>query len=264
MISLRVGDTIIDGIRVMIFDKDGTLMELHHYWTAMVELRARMICERLGLEDLHVKRIAFQMGADLDSGKLRPQGPVGLKKREIVMQSAIDYLTGLGLNNTYDLCFEVFAEIDDISSRELRAFVRPISGAEELVRSASQRGCKIAIATTDRRQRAKLATDFLGFGDVVDIVVGADDVSRPKPDPEQIELILKAFSMDRSQAVMVGDALTDVQMGINADVKASIGVLTGFATAAQLQAITPYIARDVSEIHIASTPREGRKDGAKQ
>ena len=50
---------------------------------------------------------------------------------------------------------------------------------------------------------------------------------------------------------MVGDALTDVQMGINADVKASIGVLTGFATSAQLQAITPYIARDISEIHIS-------------
>jgi phosphoglycolate phosphatase len=251
MISLRVGDTVIDGIRVMIFDKDGTLMELHHYWTAMVELRARMICERLGLEDLHIKKIAFQMGADLDSARLRPQGPVGLKKREIVMQSAIDYLTGLGLNNTYNLCFEVFAEVDDISSRDLRTFVRPISGAETLVRSASQRGCKIAIATTDRRERAKLAMDFLGFGDVVDMVVGADDVSKPKPDPEQIELILRNFSIDRDQAVMVGDALTDVQMGINAGVKASIGVLTGFATAAQLQAITPYIASDVSEIQIS-------------
>jgi HAD superfamily hydrolase (TIGR01549 family) len=234
----------------MIFDKDGTLMELHHYWTTMVELRARMICERLGLEDSHVKKIAFQMGADLDSGSLRPQGPVGLKKREVVMQAAIDYLEGLGLNNMYAPCFEVFTEVDEISSHELRAFVRPIGGAEELVRNASGRGCKIAIATTDRRERAKLAMDFLGFGDVVDMVVGADDVSRPKPNPEQIELILRNFSIDRGQAVMVGDALTDVQMGINAGVKASIGVLTGFATLAQLRTITPYIARDVSEIHI--------------
>ena len=47
---------------------------------------------------------------------------------------------------------------------------------------------------------------------------------------------------------MVGDALTDVQMGINAGLKASVGVLTGFASAEQLRILTPFIARDVSEI----------------
>jgi hypothetical protein len=39
-------------------------------------------------------------------------------------------------------------------------------------------------------------------------------------------------------------------MGFNAGLKASIGVLTGFATAAQLRELTPFTARDVSEIRV--------------
>ena len=49
---------------------------------------------------------------------------------------------------------------------------------------------------------------------------------------------------------MVGDALNDVQMGANAGLKASIGVLTGFATAEQMRALTPFVVRDVSELAV--------------
>jgi phosphoglycolate phosphatase-like HAD superfamily hydrolase len=57
---------------------------------------------------------------------------------------------------------------------------------------------------------------------------------------------------------MVGDALTDVQMGVSAGLKASVGVLTGFASAEQLRTLTSFIARDVSEICVS------RKDGTDQ
>jgi phosphoglycolate phosphatase-like HAD superfamily hydrolase len=49
---------------------------------------------------------------------------------------------------------------------------------------------------------------------------------------------------------MVGDALTDIQMGLNAGLKASIGVLSGFATAEQLRTLTPFVVHDVSELNL--------------
>jgi phosphoglycolate phosphatase-like HAD superfamily hydrolase len=94
--------------------------------------------------------------------------------------------------------------------------------------------------------------DFLGVGDTLDLIVGGEEVTRSKPDPEMLHLVLKRLGGDRSRAVMVGDALNDVQMGLNAGLKASIGVLTGFATAAQLGELTPFVARDVSEIRVLS------------
>jgi HAD superfamily hydrolase (TIGR01549 family) len=166
------------------------------------------------------------------------------------MQAAIDYLARIGHKDTYDLCFEVFHNVDAMSSQDLRRFVKPISGAAELVHTASAYGCKIAIATTDRRERAQLAMKYLGYGNEIDLIIGADDVKKQKPDPEQIQLILEYLRIDPLRAVMVGDALTDVKMGINAGVKASIGVQTGFATKEQLLEVTPYVTEDVSKIGI--------------
>ena len=250
MVDINIHSKNIPFIEVIIFDKDGTLIEVNHYWCQMVALRAELICGRLELDKRYINNIAFEMGADLDTGRLRPEGPVGLKKREIVMQAAIDYLAHIGHKDTHDLCSEVFHDVDVISSQDLRRFVKPIGGAAELIHSASGHGCKIAIATTDRRERAGLALKYLGFDNEIDLIVGADDVKKQKPDPEQIQLILEHFKIDPSHAVMVGDALTDIRMGINAGVKASIGVLTGFANKEQLLEITPYVAEDVSKISI--------------
>lgn len=250
MVDIRVGSEVIEDIRLLIFDKDGTLMELHYYWTQMVGMRAELICKDLGLERGHIEKIAHAMGADLKTGRLLPEGPVGLKKREVVLQAAVDYLNGIGYEDVHDLCFHAFQRVDDISSNDLKRFVKPIGGAEELLRKAKRFGCKTAIATIDRRKRAKLAMECLGFADVIDLVIGADDVSHPKPDPEQVDFILNAFKIDRRNSIMVGDATTDVQMGVNAGLRVSIGVLTGLATLEQLKSITPYVVEDVSKIEI--------------
>ena len=177
-------------------------------------------------------------------------GPVGLKKREIVLKAATDYLDGIGHRNSLQLCEQAFDRADEISSANLRRFVRPIRGAVSLMGSLRDRGCRVALATVDVSRRAHLAMQFMGVSDTLDLVVGGEEVSRSKPDPEMIYVILDRLQIGRSEAVMVGDALTDVQMGVNAGLKASIGVLTGFATAEQLRALTPFIARDVSELAV--------------
>ena len=49
---------------------------------------------------------------------------------------------------------------------------------------------------------------------------------------------------------MVGDAKTDVQIGINADFRASIGVCSGLTDREALSILTPYVIEDVSEIYL--------------
>jgi HAD superfamily hydrolase (TIGR01549 family) len=248
--NLKVNKDVIPDIKLMIFDKDGTLTELYHYWSQMVGLRAKLICEKFGLDAMHEKNLAYEMGADFEKGRLRPHGPVGLKKREVVLKAAVDYVANMGFRDAYHVCFDVFKEVDEISSLNLGQFLKPIKGAVELIDVATAKGCRIAIATTDRSERAKLATEFLGFSDKIDFIIGADSVSNPKPDPEQIYMTLDTLKIDPLNAVMVGDALTDVQMAVNAGLKASIGVLTGFATLEELKAITHYVVKDVSEIEV--------------
>lgn len=250
MIDLSVNSKVIHDVGLVIFDKDGTLIELYPYWSQMVALRARIICESFGLGTEHQAGLRWALGVDEKAARLRQEGPVGLKKREIVLKAATDYLDGIGRRDTLRLCEQAFERADEVSSGDLGQFIRPIQGAASLMGTLHARGCRVALATVDVGRRARLAMDFMGVSDTLDLVVGGEEVVRSKPDPEMVQIILDRLGIARSQAVMVGDALSDVQMGINAGLKASIGVLTGYATAEQIRTLTPFIARDVSELAV--------------
>jgi HAD superfamily hydrolase (TIGR01549 family) len=250
MIDLSVNFNIIRDVGLVIFDKDGTLIELYHYWSQMVALRARLIGEALGLDTNRQAGLRWALGVDERAGRLRPEGPVGLKKREIVLKAATDYLDGIGNKDALPLCEQAFERADEISAGDPHRFIRPIPGVVSLMGALRAGGCRVALATVDVSWRARLAMEFIGVNDILDLVVGGEEVTHPKPDPEMIHFILARLDIDPAQTVMVGDALNDVQMGLNAGIKAAIGVLTGFATAEQLQALTPFVARDVSALEV--------------
>jgi phosphoglycolate phosphatase len=58
------------------------------------------------------------------------------------------------------------------------------------------------------------------------LVLGADDVLNHKPHPEAVLLTLKELSIQREDAIVIGDSIYDMDMARNAEV-AAIGVTTG-------------------------------------
>ena len=247
MVSLEINNDILENVQLIIFDKDGTLMDLYNYWSNMVAYRVELAQEKLCFDESCRKEIMYAMGVDTDKGKLRKEGPVGLKKREIVMQAMIDALETIGFKDTHDLCFEIFREVDRKSIEYFPHIIKPINGMHHLVDSLKKYNCKIAIATTDKTERAHLAMNFLGIADKVDAVIGEDLVAQCKPSPDMVDLILKELSVDREDTVMVGDAITDIEMGINAGVKASIGVCSGLTPKEMLLEKTQYVIEDISK-----------------
>lgn len=61
--------------------------------------------------------------------------------------------------------------------------------------------------------------DLLDADGVFDTVIGLDDVSNPKPDPEPILLALKRLGADKEEALMIGDNYHDIVGGQNAGVQ---------------------------------------------
>ncbi|MBU1487636.1 HAD family hydrolase [bacterium] len=249
--NLRVNKESIENVGLVIFDKDGTLIQLYNYWSRMVALRASLAQERFGLNDEKKNELIYALGVDVERKRLRSKGPVGLRKREIVIQAMIDFLRRCGLSVTYKTVDEIFKEADRISLHSLPELVKPIKGMHQLIEGLRKKGCKIGVATTDRTERAKLAMEFLGILDFVAFVVGEDMVSHGKPSPEMVEMILKQTRMKREETVIVGDAPTDILMGINAGLKASIGVCSGLTSRERLLEMTDYVVDDISKILVA-------------
>lgn len=225
-------------------------MDLYHYWSSMVGYRVELARERLGFDLKQKLEVMLAMGVDLVNKRLSREGPVGVKKREIVMAAMENALLAIGFTDTRELCFEVFKEADELSLRHLPEIIRPLNGMKELINALYNRGCAIALATTDKTLRAKLALNVLGISDKINIVVGEDMVRNYKPYPDMINFILNKLSTDKTSAIMVGDAITDIAMGNNAGLKASIAVLSGIASKEQFFGMTEYIVPDISQITV--------------
>jgi len=250
MVSLKIGNNLLHEIDLVIFDKDGTLIELNQYWVKVTFMRAETIAHYFTLNEENVQTLASVMGVDTITHRLKECGPVGVKKREDVMKAAEDYLLSLGYNNPRDLCTVAFEEVDQISLSIFDKIVHAIPGSERVLMDLHANGCKIAIATSDRTARARLAMEHLNFLQYIDIIVGADCIVSPKPDPEIVFFILEKLNCNPRNTVVVGDTDVDMELGIRSGVRASIGVFSGTALKEVLIQKTPYVLNNIGLIEV--------------
>ena len=94
-----------------------------------------------------------------------------------------------------------------------------------------------------------MTMEKLNLIDYFDIILGADSVTAGKPAPEMLNLALTKLGASKDASVMIGDAITDIQMGINAGVK-TIGVCSGLTKENKLRELTPYVISDISRLRI--------------
>jgi len=59
----------------------------------------------------------------------------------------------------------------------------------------------------------------LALAPLFDIVVTTRDVRHPKPCPESVEKILRAFDLGREEVLLVGDSETDRETAVAAGIK---------------------------------------------
>ena len=80
---------------------------------------------------------------------------------------------------------------------------------------------RAAVATGKSQRGADRAVNQHGLGDRFEIVLGADSVPRPKPNPDLLHAIMEATGTE--DLVMIGDTTYDLEMAHAARVRA-IGV----------------------------------------
>ncbi|MEW1634673.1 HAD-IA family hydrolase [Streptomyces sp. NPDC093801] len=95
-------------------------------------------------------------------------------------------------------------------SYRLAPQVPVFDGIGELLPALRARGFKLAVATGKAGERARSLLDELGLLSFFDHVIGSDEVARPKPAPDIVEHALALLGLSPDEAVMVGDAPTDI------------------------------------------------------
>jgi HAD superfamily hydrolase (TIGR01549 family) len=217
------------GVSAIVFDLDGTLVDFClDYQALRAEVRSFLM--KLGVPSsvLSLKENIFEM----------------LRKTEIFLKN-----TGKSTEGIEDVHHEAFAIVERY---ELEAAVSTelSSGAIEALKTLKQMGLKMGICTTNSEKSVKYILNRFRISEFFDVVVTRNSVKQVKPNPEHLEVALKALNAVPEESVLVGDSGTDMLCA--RELKAiAVGLSTGVSTIEQLKSTgANYIVTSITDLPV--------------
>lgn len=101
---------------------------------------------------------------------------------------------------------------------------------KEVFASLRRNGCKIGIVTTKFHYRIDAILTKFAMNDMVDVIVGGEDVKMPKPAPEGLLYAINQLQLEKKDILYIGDSVVDAKTAQSAEVDFA-GVLTGTTSA---------------------------------
>jgi len=197
-------------LRVLIFDLDGTLFDtrdmIYAQWAAVLDKHG-------GAPHTREEVLA------------KVYGPF----HEIIAR----------ILNTEDpeLIAEAMSSFQEIRTQVEHLF-KLYDGVHDTLQALQGRGFRLA-AYTGSDKRALEVLEEQNMRAFFEQVVTAEDVTKHKPDPEGVQLILDRLGVKASETAMIGDAPAEIHMAKRAQLGLSVGMTHGLSTRAALAAEQP-------------------------
>jgi pyrophosphatase PpaX len=128
--------------------------------------------------------------------------------------------------------------------------VRAFDGIPEVVGREVARASRRAIVTSKGAPMTAKTMAVCGVAESFEVVITADHVERPKPDPEPVHVALERLGVRASERVLfIGDSAHDIEAGQAAGVT-TVAVTWGALGRSALEAVKPTLLVDrVHELH---------------
>ena len=194
-------------IRIVILDFDGTLGDTR----ANIVLTMQQTLDALGYPVASEEAIAATIGLPLEEGfvVLIP----GISPEEVAC------------------CARTYREIFEKNRQWLVPALFP--QVKETLAAMSADGYVLTVASSRSSRSLKGFLQDMEADAYISYVLGADNVSRAKPDPEPVLQTLRDLGYSAQEALVVGDMPVDILMGKRAGAR-TCAVTYGNATRAQL------------------------------
>ena len=227
-------------IKGILFDKDGTLLDFNATWLTAYIQAANSIAKSIGQPGL-AESLLRGGGYDMVTGQWGADSLLASGSN----QQILDFWSGqLGqpLNGPQ------LSVIRDIFSHAAGNPVPAIENLRGFLLELKDRGLKSGLATMDDERNAVSMIEKLNLANCFDFVCGADSGYGTKPDPGMVEAFCRHCDLIPEQVIMVGDSPKDINMGINAGVARSVGVLTGSHNRLELGKHTDTVLENIAEL----------------
>jgi len=103
---------------------------------------------------------------------------------------------------------------------------------------------RLGVVTTKTSEYSRILLEHFDIMKHFNILIGREDVTNPKPDPEPVERAMNALGYHYGKVTyMIGDTTADMIAAEKADI-ASIGVLCGYGTKEDLDEYADFVVKD--------------------
>lgn len=120
-----------------------------------------------------------------------------------------------------------------------------LAGANEALQMAFE-FATLGVVTTKTSLFSKLLLENLGVLKYFQVLIGRDDVSKPKPDAEPINKALRILDKPKSNAFMIGDTSLDVKAALNAGIT-PLALSCGYESKESLEKLNVKVLLNVFE-----------------
>ncbi len=192
------------GLRAVLFDIDGTLLDTREAWVAAFDA---------SLAAIHRTSISGSVAAQW----------IGTPIEVIYERAGV----------TRDEFADAVREFERVEAASIRHGMRPYPRVREALGALG--GWKLAAVSNKRRDTAVEALRVAGLLPSFALVLGGDSVPHKKPSPDAVLHAAASLGVRPAECAVVGDTENDVRAGKDAGAR-TIGVTWGYGTRARLEA----------------------------
>ncbi len=233
---------LLDEIDLVVFDKDGTLIDFAAMWAGWAIDIGRRLDVATGRP---VSGDVFAaIGFDPAVNRVLPGGPLAVSTMAGIAETIAAVVRRW--------CPSVAAARRAVETAWFEpdpvALARPLADLPDLFERLVASGRRIAVATTDDRAPTEATLRALGIRGHVSALACGDDGMGLKPDPSMVLAICVALRTEPSRTAIVGDTPADLAMGRAAGLGRVIAVLSGVAPPADLEPLADALLGSVGEL----------------
>ena len=250
MINLITKDWTLNNIETVLFDKDGTFIDLHYFWGKMTEMRASEVIKRFNLDNDCFSKVCCFLGYDTISCKMLADGITALYSRVKIIEIFKSNLLELGVKTTDSEIANIFDFVSSEFYKDMIKYTKPIEVAIDFIKELRKNGVKTGIVTSDSVESTNLTIKNFGWEDLFDVVIGRESSKDTKESGIPTKMALQKINANPKTTVMVGDAPMDYISAKNAGIERAILVATGQIKKEELQKTSPHALESLNEIQI--------------
>jgi phosphoglycolate phosphatase len=120
----------------------------------------------------------------------------------------------------------------------IRSHTHLLPGAHETIAALKRRGCLVGVCSNKNVSFTRDLLEFFQLSAWVDVVLGPDDVPRPKPAPDMLLTALARLGVAPAEALYIGDMTVDIATARSAGIRVWV-VPTGSVDQATLKTARP-------------------------